>query len=80
MSHHQTNTDRENMPKSRQAETDRATKDPSLASVETLWSAGQGQVDEGIFTSCFADSLFVEEPGRALLSCWGLGLDHTAQM
>lgn len=80
MSRRQTNTGMENMPRSRQAETDRATKKPPLASVETLRSAGQGQVDEGIFTSCLADSLFVEEPGRGLSSRWGLGLDHTAQM
>lgn len=45
----QTNTGRQNMPRSRQAVTDRATMGPLLTSAKTLWSAGQGQVDERIF-------------------------------
>lgn len=72
----QTNTGQENMPRSQQPETDRAT----MTSVKTLWAAGQGQVDDGIFMACFGDCLFIEEPGRDLLSSWGLRLDHTAQM
>lgn len=80
VSQSQTNTGNENMPRSRQAETDRATMDPPLTSAKTLWSTGQGQVDERIFMACFGDSLFIEEPGRGLLSSWGLRLDHTAQM
>lgn len=80
VSRSQTNTGNKNMPRSWRAETDRATMDPPLTSAKTLWSAGQGQVDERIFMACFGDSLFIEEPGRGLLSSWGLRLDHTAQM
>ncbi len=65
----QTNTGHENMPRSRQAETDRPTMDYPLASVSMLWSAGQGQVDEGIFMACCRDGLFIEEPGKNRLSC-----------
>lgn len=76
----QTNTGQQNMPRSRQAVTDRATMDSPLTSAKTLWSAGQGQVDECIFMSLFGDCLFIEKPGSVLLSGWGLRLDHTAQM
>ena len=80
VSHPQTNTGSGNMPRSRQAETDRATKDHTLVSVQTLWSGGQGQVNEGVFKACFGHSLFIEESGRGLLFSWGLRQDHTAQI
>lgn len=68
-------------PGPRRAGTDGATMDPTLAS--TLRSAGQGQVDSGIFMGCLGACLFTEEPGRGpdVVPPWGaLGLDHTAQM
>lgn len=43
---------------------------PPLTSVRTLRSAGQGQVDGGIFIGCSGDCLFIEETGRAY--CHGL--------
>lgn len=48
-------------PGPRRAETDRATMDPTLAS--TLRSAGQGQVDGGIFMGCLGACLFTAEAG-----------------
>lgn len=76
----QTDRGRPIIPRSRQAETDRATMDPPLTSAKALWSAGQGQVDERIFMSLFGACLFIEKPGSVLLSGRGLRLDHTAQM
>lgn len=52
---------------------------PLLTSAKTLWSAGQGQVDERIFMALFGACLFIEKPGSLLLS-GGLRLDHSAQM
>lgn len=71
MSWSQTDAGQENMPRSRQAETDRATMDPPPASESTPRSVGQGQVNEGIFMARFRGRLFIEEPGRDLLSSWG---------
>lgn len=76
----QTNTGQENMSRSRQAVTDRATMDPPLTSAQTLWSASQGQVGMWIFMAHFGDCLFMEEPGRVLLFSLSLRQDHTAQM
>lgn len=47
VSQSQTNTGSENMPRSRRAETDRATMDPPLTSAKTLvyWSGSSGRWD-----------------------------------
>lgn len=74
MSQSQTGTGNKNMPRSRQAETDRG------GPPETLGSPGQGQVDQGMFMACLGDGLFMEQPGRDRLSPRSLGLDHTEQM
>lgn len=48
--------------------TDRATMDPLLTPAKTLWSAGQGQVDERIFNALFGAWLFIGKPDSLLLS------------
>lgn len=66
----QNNTGQEDTPRSRPAETDGPTVDPPQRHrgllVRVKWTRGY----------LSGDRVFAEEPGRGLLSSWGLGLDH----